>query len=133
MRFSLVFSLLLTSSLSFAAPKKVADFYSESTKLLEGLQGKSDNKLKVKKLNELKASLEATQKEYKKLNPKEGTDAENEVNLFYFTFEPLFDFSKKTSWSDKECVKMESTVKENNEQPNKEQAEALKWLKLFCD
>ena len=134
MRHSLVIPLILSFSVvAIAAPKEIADFYSESKALSADLKASSKKELKIKKLKELEASFKKTREEYQKQNPEEGSEAEQKVNVLYYTFEPLFDFTAKKTWDDKACIKLKFDISKDEEKTTPEQEEALKWVKILCD
>lgn len=139
MRYAVSLLILTISLNAFASPKTVDDFLKESQNMRKELSKEKVHAKKVKKLGELEKSLNSTLAEYRKNNPKEGTDAEDQVYAFLLNLEPVSKIlEKKAPPEDCKKAKFRVRFEERGTVPedtplSKGAQEATAWIDLLCN
>lgn len=142
MRKIILAAIFIFTNISGATTSKNKDvvfFLTESERLVKECEKETDSKKRYKPLKTLKQSLEIELKKYKKENPLEGNDQEQEVSRFYYTLEPVFDLITKKKITEDDCARATKSVErddsigkpEGNKRSPEAQA-ALQWLSVLC-
>lgn len=139
MRYAVSFLILTFSLNAFAVPKTVEEFLKESQNLRKELAKEKDHTKKIKKLTDLEKAINSTLTEYRKKNPTEGTDAEDQVNLFLLNLTPVSTIlSKKPTPADCKKAKHRVRFEERGAAPDDTPLtsgaqEATAWIDLLCN
>lgn len=140
MRFYQVISLLLFPALTLAAPKDFKTMMDLSQKLRSEMAKEKSFEKKSQKLKDLEKDFKATIKEYEKLNPEEGTTAEEKVAKFFYGMEPVFKLANGKKPSSKDCEKTLQQIdfedrgsREENAALTANAVEAQAWVKTLCE
>lgn len=138
---SIVFAFLL-ASYALAGPAKLKDinfFYAESQRLFKVASSEKSEVKTHRHLKELQKSFEKELAIYRKQSPKEGSDQEQAVATFYYTFDPAFELLEKKKLEPEDCERASVSVRagdsmgKNEGSPRSANAlEVLEWLKILC-
>lgn len=138
---SIVFAFLL-ASYALAGPAKLKDisfFYADSQRLFKVASSEKSEVKAHRHLKELKKSFEQELAIYKKQNPKEGSDQEQAVATFYYTFDPAFELLEKKKLEPEDCERASVSVRAGDSMgraegspPSREAHEVLEWIKTLC-
>lgn len=137
--YGVVLSLLTALTVTASPLKSVDDFYKESEAQIKKAEKEKDFAHKSKHLQQLHKSLEVALEEYRKQNPNEGSDAEQDVSRFFHALEPAFDISKMKKITAQDCAQKKQWAKTDDRMGRDEEApltkpteETLRWIEILC-